>query len=90
MTSISPVGDLGVGVALGADLDDAVDGDAELGAQPVRLRQHVSVAEHHLRHAADASRRSMKMTPPWSRRRATQPASVTVWPASVARNDPAV
>ena len=30
------------------------------------------------------------MTPPWSRRRATQPASVTVWPASAARNEPAV
>ncbi len=29
-----------------------------------------------------ASRRSMKMTPPWSRRRATQPASMTVSPSS--------
>ncbi|CFW48203.1 Uncharacterised protein [Bordetella pertussis] len=26
------------------------------------------------------SRRSMKMTPPWSRRRFTQPYRVTVWP----------
>ena len=43
-------GDFRVGVALGPDLDDAVDGDAELGAQPVRLRQHVGLAEHHLRH----------------------------------------
>lgn len=33
------------------------------------------------------SRRSTKITPPWSRRRFTQPASVTVWPswASVTR-----
>jgi len=31
----------------------------------------------------------MKMTPPWSRRRATQPASVTFCPASVVRNEPA-
>ena len=36
-----------------------------------------------------ASRRSMKVTPPWSRRRATQPASVTVWPACSARSEPA-
>lgn len=43
--------DLGVGVALGADLDDALDGDAELGAQPVRLGQHVGSPEHHLRDA---------------------------------------
>ncbi len=50
LTSISPGGDFGVGVALGPDLDDTVDGDAELGAQPVRLGQHVALAEHHLRH----------------------------------------
>jgi hypothetical protein len=31
----------------------------------------------------------MKMTPPWSRRVDTQPASVTVCPASEARNEPA-
>ena len=43
-------GDLRVRVALGPDLDDAVDGDAELRPQPVRLRQHVGLAEHHLRH----------------------------------------
>ena len=43
-------GDLRVGVALGPHLDDALDGDAELGAQPVRGLQHVGVAEHHLRH----------------------------------------
>ncbi len=41
-------GDLRVGVALRADLDDTGDRDAELGAQPVRLGQHVGVAEHHL------------------------------------------
>lgn len=29
------------------------------------------------------------MTPPWSRRRATQPASVGVWPACAARSVPA-
>ena len=43
-------GDLRVGVALWPHLDDALDGDAELGAQPVRGLQHVGVAEHHLRH----------------------------------------
>src|ERR1700741_89825 len=37
----------------------------------------------------EESRRSMKMTPPWSRRRATQPANVTCWPASPARSEPA-
>src|SRR6185503_11054577 len=37
----------------------------------------------------DASLRSTKITPPWSRRRATQPASVTVVPACDARNMPA-
>ena len=37
----------------------------------------------------DASRRSMNMTPPWSRRRATQPARVTFCPASVVRSEPA-
>ena len=47
---MSPVGDLRVGVALGSDLDDALDRDAELGAQPVRGLQHVGLAEHHLRH----------------------------------------
>jgi hypothetical protein len=31
----------------------------------------------------------MKATPPWSRRLATQPASVTVWPADVALSEPA-
>ena len=41
-------GDLGVGVALRADLDHPLDGDAELRTQPVRLGQHVGVAEHHL------------------------------------------
>ena len=43
-------GDFGIGVALGPDLDDTVDRDAELGAQPVCLGQHVTLAEHHLRH----------------------------------------
>src|SRR4051812_25194832 len=37
----------------------------------------------------EASRRSRKTTPPWSRRRATQPARVTVVPASDARRVPA-
>ena len=37
----------------------------------------------------DASRRSMKITPPWSRRRATQPARVTVCPTCSARRVPA-
>ena len=36
-----------------------------------------------------ASRRSKKTTPPWSRRAATQPASVTSFPASAARTVPA-
>jgi len=36
-----------------------------------------------------ASRRSMNATPPWSRRRATQPASVTSSPAFAARSVPA-
>jgi hypothetical protein len=31
----------------------------------------------------------MKMTPPWSRRRDTQPVNVTVCPAFSARSDPA-
>ncbi len=36
-----------------------------------------------------ASRRSMKATPPWSRRRATQPASVTSLSTSLDRRLPA-
>ena len=36
------------------------------------------------------SRRSMKMTPPWSRRRWTQPVSVTVWPRWLAVDAAAV
>ncbi len=41
-------GDLWVGVAFRSDLDDTGDRDAELRAQPVRLGQHVVVAENHL------------------------------------------
>ena len=44
-------GDFGVGVALRPDLDDTFNGDAELRTQPVRVRQHVGIAEHHLRYA---------------------------------------
>ena len=36
-----------------------------------------------------ASRRSRKATPPWSRRRATHPVRVTVWPVWAARRVPA-
>ena len=84
-------GDVGVGVALGAGLDDALDGDAELGPQPMRLFEDARLEASRNTTCAtpDASRRSMKMTPPWSRRRATQPANVTFWPASVDRNEPA-
>ena len=63
----------------------AGDVDAELVAQRVRL---VGLSEHDLHHAR-ASRRSTKVTPPWSRRRATQPARVTVAPAWEARRVPA-
>ena len=38
----------------------------------------------------ETSRRSMKATPPWSRRRATHPANVTLTPASSARSVPGV
>jgi hypothetical protein len=34
------------------------------------------------------SRRSMKITPPWSRRRWAQPISVTVWPISASLTRP--
>jgi hypothetical protein len=44
-------GDLGVGVALGPESRRRPDRDTELGAQPVRLGQHVSAAEHDLCHA---------------------------------------
>ena len=40
--------DLRVGVALRADLDHTLDGDAELRTQPVRLGEDAGVAEHHL------------------------------------------
>jgi hypothetical protein len=43
-------GDLGVRIALRSDLDDASDGDAELGTQSVRGLENVGLAEHHLRH----------------------------------------
>src|SRR5258707_1370854 len=36
------------------------------------------------------SRRSTKITPPWSRRRWTQPINTTVWPSSAARRAPPV
>jgi hypothetical protein len=45
-----PGGNLRVLVALGSDLDDALDRDAELGAQPVSGFEYSAVAEHHLRH----------------------------------------
>jgi hypothetical protein len=44
-------GDLGVGVAVRTDLDDPGHRDAELRTQAVRRGQHVTFAEHHLRHA---------------------------------------
>ena len=44
-------GDFGVRVAFGPDLDDTLHGDAEFGAQPVRLLEHVALTEHHLRHS---------------------------------------
>ena len=85
---MSPVAMSALALPSGRISTTPVDGDAELGAQPVRLREHVG-SRNTTCATPDASRRSMKMTPPWSRRRATQPANVTVWPASVDRNEPA-
>jgi hypothetical protein len=43
--------DFGVRVALRAGLDDTVDRDAVLRAQPVRIGEHVCLTEHDLRDA---------------------------------------
>ena len=51
LTSMSPVAMSALALPSGRTSTTPVDGDAELGAQPVRLLEHVGVAEHHLRHA---------------------------------------
>ena len=76
----------GVLVALGPDAHLADDPDAVLGAQ---RRATASSSRTTTWTTPEASRRSRKATPPWSRRRATQPASVTVSPACSARSVPA-
>ena len=48
MTSISPVAISGLALPSGRISTTPVDRDAELGAQPVRLGQHVGRAEHDL------------------------------------------
>ena len=69
--------------------DLAGDLHAELVAQPVRARSAISPSRNTTWAEPEASRRSMKITPPWSRRRATHPARVTVCPACSARRVPA-
>ena len=81
-------GQLGVLVALGPHHDLADDLHAVLGAQSVRPLGHLP-SRNTTWAMPDASRRSMKITPPWSRRRATQPARVTVCPTCSARRVPA-
>ena len=81
-TSISPVGRSGL--ALPSARAPTVTGDPtqyslrRSWAPPVSTSSRTTTWT-----MPEASRRSRKATPPWSRRRATHPASVTVWPACV-------
>src|SRR5688572_7980557 len=83
-TSISPVGSSGFSLPSG-----------RRRTSPVTSRQYslrrwwASSSRTTTWTYPEASRRSRKTTPPWSRRRATQPARVTVVPASDARSVPA-
>ena len=84
-SSTSPVGSCGLRVAslrrheLAAHADDALEPQPvrDRVGRPARARGRSRAARRPMR-----SRRSMKISPPWSRRRPTQPDSVSVRPAS--------
>ena len=79
-SSISPVGEVRVDVALLAPHDLPGGGDDVLGAQPLGDGVRVARPSRDGRRAGRGpvrSRRSMKISPPWSRRRCTQPATRT-------------
>ena len=80
MTSISPVGRLRV-LRCPRDARDT----SPVTFRQYSLRRLCATASSRITTWTTplASRRSMNATPPWSRRRATQPARVTVWPTSL-------
>src|SRR3954447_2529103 len=83
-TSISPVGSSGFSLPSGRRRTSPVT-----STQYSLRRWWASSSRTTTCTYPEASRRSRKTTPPWSRRRATQPARVTVVPASDARSAPA-
>src|SRR4051794_23795676 len=83
-TSISPVGSSGFSLPSGRRRTSPVT-----STQYSLRRWWASSSRTTTCTYPEASRRSTKTTPPWSRRRATQPARVTVVPASEARSVPA-
>src|SRR4051794_35460817 len=83
-TSISPVGSSGFSLPSGRRRTSPVT-----STQYSLRRWWASSSRTTTCTYPEASRRSTKTTPPWSRRRATQPARVTVVPASDARSVPA-
>ena len=83
---------VGVDGALGARAHQARHLHAELVAQRLgggegRRR---GPGSHTTCTRPSRSRRSMKITPPWSRRRCTQPIRVTVWPRSASVDEAAI
>src|SRR4051794_8335816 len=83
-TSISPVGSSGFSLPSGRRRTSPVTSTQYSLRRWCASSSRTTTWTH-----PEASRRSRKTTPPWSRRRATQPARVTVVPASVARSAPA-
>src|SRR3954465_4957844 len=83
-TSISPVGSSGFSLPSGRRRTSPVTSTQNSLRRACASSSRTTTCTH-----PEASRGSTKTTPPWSRRRATQPASVTVVPASEARSVPA-
>ncbi len=89
-TSISPVGSSGFSFPAGRVRTVPVTStqNSDLSSWPP-ASDGASSPRHTTCATPLASRKSMKTTPPWSRRRATHPASTTCSPACDARSVPA-